>query len=173
MSEHTTEKSQKNSQLIASLREGVAVVQMILYKSVREQLVTRYPHRASNEHAMLAGAIINEIFGTPNPGPQFVAFKKENWSTIEQELLALKENNQHVVTFLTDALRIQVLCDSQQSMDSSSTLIAARNYGYLIEEREVPLPSTFMTLIRSLGEKNGLIIAPVQITSEQDQAIVH
>lgn len=173
MSENITDESQKNSQLIASLREGVAVVQMVLYKNIRAQIADHLPNRTTKELAMLSGTIINEIFGTQNPEPQFVLFRKENWSTVEQELLALKENNPQVVTFLTDALRIQVLCDSQEGADSSNTLVTARSYGYLIEEREIPLPSTFMSLVRTLGEANGLIIAPVQISPEQDQVIHH
>lgn len=173
MSEQSAEDPQKKSQLIASLREGVAVVQMVLYKNVREQIGIRHPSRPQKEQAMLAGTIINEVFGTPNPEVQFISFKKDNWSIVEQELIALKENNPQIITFLTDALRIQVLCDSQEGTDSASTLLTARNHGYLCEEREIPLPSTFMTIIRTLGEQNGLIIAPVQITPEQDQAIVH
>lgn len=173
MSENSTEELQKNSQLVASLREGVAVVQMVLYKNIREHITTHYPNRPSKEQAMLTGTIINEIFGSPNPEPHFVTFKKENWSIVEQELLALKENNPQIVTFLTDALRVQVLCDSQEAQDSSATLLTARKYSYLIEEREVPLPSTFMTLVRTLGEANGLVIAPVQISPEQDESIVH
>ena len=43
--------------------------------------------------------------------------------------------------------------------------------GILVEEREVPLPSIFMTVVRLLGEEHNLIIPPVQITPEQDQMV--
>ena len=167
----TTEQNDKNSQLVQSLREAVGLVQMILFKEVRTNLAKE--NSDQSKHSMLAGSIINEVFGTPNSEPRFEAFRKDNWGIIEQELLSLHENHPFLCRHITDALRIQTLCDSQEGEDSSLTLIKAKEYGYLLEEREVPLPSTFMSIIRELGKEHKLIVPPVQISPEDDKALIH
>ena len=169
----THETPEKKSQLITSLREGVGIVQMVLFKETKSNLVKKNPTMDANFLSMLAGSITNEVFGTQNPQEKFVTFRKSNWGLIEQELLSLVTDMGKLCTKVTDALRIQTLCDHQEGTDSSETLTRAKERGYLIEEREIPLPSTFMTIIRMLGEEHNLIIPPVQITPEQDQSMVH
>jgi hypothetical protein len=166
-------QSDKKSQLLLSLREAVGLVQMLLFKAIRIHLEKQQTGVEKTEISMLAGSITNEVFGTPNPEPRFTAFRENNWGTIEQELLGLKDSLGFLCRHLTDALRIQTLCDSQEGEDSSATLLKAAEYGYLMEEREIPLPSTFMTIIRELGKDHGLIIPPVQISPEDDNALVH
>ena len=163
----------KQSRLIDSLREGVAVVQMIFFKQLRIQLAERHSTFDQKQLSMLAGSIINEVFGTPNSEPHFMAFRKEQWSVIEQELLRLEDLVPQLISPLTDAIRVQTLCDSQEGVDSSDVLLRGKQYSYLVEEREIPLPSTFMTQIRLLGEQHNLLIPPVQITPEQDQELIH
>lgn len=167
-----TEKNPStNPSLIASLREGVGLVQMIFYKELRNRLTETKKDEKRNYLALLAGSITNEVFGTRNPEEKFARFVEENWGEIEQELLSLKDNHHFLCRHLTDALRIQVLCDHQEGSDSSETLTMAKGYGYLLEDREIPLPSTFMTLIRELGRQHNLIIPPVQISSAEDQSL--
>ena len=169
----STETPEKQSQLLAVLREGVSVVQMILFKQVRTGLTEKYPDRDTAFLSMLCGAIVSDIFGAVNPEEKFVLFRSHNRGLIEQELLGLKEEYSRIMPALTDALRIQALCDNQEGIDSSKVLTRAHELGLLLLDRPVPLPSTFMTLIRDLGEQHNLIIAPVQITPEQDQGMVH
>jgi hypothetical protein len=169
----TTENTEKNSQLLVSLREGVSLVQMILYKELRQGLEQKNTGRDRAEIGLLAGSVTNEVFGTRNPEPRFAKFVAENWGKIEQELLGLKDKYAFICKHVTDALRIQALCDHQEKGDSSGTLLSAKKYGYLIEEREVPLPSTFMTTVRELGKQHNLIAPPVQITPEDDQSMIH
>jgi len=164
---------QKKSQLIVALREAVGVVQMILFKEVRLNLESKRPDFAGDQLSLLAGAITNEVFGTQNPQERFVVFRRKNWGIIEQELLALPAELPFLCRHITDALRTQVLCDSQEGGDSSATLVRAKEYGILVEDRDIPLPSTFMALIRELGRQHNLIIPPVQISPEQDNAMVH
>lgn len=167
------ETPEKKSQLIAALREGVSLVQMVLFKEIRNNLTKKLPRSEPSHISLLAGSATNEVFGTPNPEAKFVDFRKKNWGTIEQELLSLKDDFPHLCAPISDALRVQVLCDHQEGDDSTQTLVRAKDLGVLIEELDIPLPSTFMTTIRELGEKHNLIIAPVQITPEQDQSIIH
>lgn len=165
-------ETDKKSQLIASLREGIAIVQMICFKELRSQVNNRHADKETQIRAKLTGTIVNEIFGTPNQEPEFVKFRKKNWGTIEQELLSVRTNLSSSLSILTDSLRIQVLCDQQEGTDSGATLINAKNYGFLLDEREIPLPSTYMALIRIIGEKHNLIIAPVQISPTEDEALI-
>lgn len=159
MSENNQEKS---SQLIPVLREGVGLVQMLLYKQIREHLQEQSGNTPPADLALLAGTITNEVFGTPNMEARFQHFRKENRGTIEQELLALAEYLGDFCEILTDALRVQTLCDHQQTGTESAVLPKAMALGILREEREIPLPSTFITRVRELGEAHGLIIAPIK-----------
>ncbi len=163
----------KNSQLIITLREGVGVVQMILFKELRSHLSQQFPEKDVAYHSLMTGAIINELFDSRNPEEKFEKFRQKNLAIIEQELLGLAQNFPVLRPILTDALRVQTLCDSQEGNDNSKSLIYAEELGILISGRELPLPSTFMTRIRSLGEQYGLTIPPVQITPEEDNSIIH
>jgi len=167
----TQETPERQSQLINVLREGVSVVQMILFKEVRKHLTTHHPDREATFLAMLTGTLVNEIFASPNMEERFVTFRKENRAIIEQELLSMKEHQTSLLPALTDTLRILSLCDNQEGIDSTHILTRANELGILMVERPVPMPSTFMTLVRGLGEQHGLIIAPVQITPEEDHTI--
>jgi len=167
----TTESVAKQSQLINSLREGIAVMQMILFKEVRESLTKKQPLKDATFLSMLAGSITNEVFASHNAEEKFVLFRKDNRAEIEQELLSLRADNPKLCAKITDALRIQTICDNQEGKNSSETLVRAKELSILIEEREIPLPSTFMTAVRSLGEEHNLTIPPVQITPEQDEMV--
>ena len=164
----TAESSQKKSALIQVLREGIGVVQMVIFKELRTSFAEKYPDRDITSRSMLVGAIINRMFGMENPEAKFKKFSQDNKAVIEQELIDLPRNHPALLNRITDALRIQVLCDNQEGEDSTMVLQRAEEFGYLVKNREIPLPSTFMTLIRRLGEEHGLTIAPVQVNTEDD-----
>lgn len=159
--------------LIASLREGIAIVQMIFFKELKNVILAEHGDKSPEFVSMLCGALTNKVFGTENQEQRFVDFRTANKGLIEQHLLRLKDDLPQMRKAVTDAIRIQVLCDSHENDDTSQTLVDADNIGYLIQDRELPMPSTFMTIIRNLGEQHGLIIPPAQITPEDDQAMVH
>ncbi len=168
-----TETDGKRSLLLSALREGVSIVQMVVFKEIRSSLSQKKPDVDKAQLSILAGSITNEIFGTQNPEERFVNFRKANRGEIEQQLLTLKEDLPTLCALLTNALRIQTLCDHQEGSDSSDTLLRAKEYGFLAEELEIPLPSAFMTEARELGKQHNLIIPPVEITAEQDAAMTH
>jgi len=167
------EKSSKQSRLISILREGVSVIQMIFFKEIRLRLQSNYPDKDRQTLSMLAGAITNELFGTPNPEPKFILFLQEQQSTIEQEMLGLAINLPHLRRPITDALRIEALCDNQEGLDQANSLVIADKIGLLLKDCEVPLPSTFMTMVREIGGQHQLIVAPVAISDEEDKSIIH
>lgn len=166
------QKDKQKSQLTAILREGVGVVQMIVFKELRTSLTASHEDRDPAYISMLAGAVTNELFGSPNSEERFLNFRNDNKGVIEQELLAFSATCPQLIEPLTDALRVQAICDSQEGVDSSRILTRASELGFLLLEREVPLPSAFMTLVRNLGQEHNLIIPPVPIDPEMDK-IVH
>lgn len=139
------------NRLVPSMRDGVEVVKMIFFKRLKAHLAQKYPGRGGRFAGMLAGAIINELFGTPNSEEEFARFAGENRRRIEEELKGLAENFQEMRIPLTDALRVQFVCDDMEGMDSKEVLLRARDLGVLIVEREVPLPRNFLGLVRRLG----------------------
>ena len=151
----------------------MGLVQMILFKELRAIMGEKNPEEDAISLSMLAGAITSELFGTQNPEEKFVLFREENMTVIEQELHGLAQALPALRDPITDALRIQTLCDSQAGYTSSTNLNRADALGILVKDREVPLPSTFMTMIRALGAQYGLIIPPVMITPEEDRGLVH
>jgi hypothetical protein len=142
---------QAESRLIPILREGVDVIKMILFKKIKTYLARKYPDREPDYTNRLAGAIINDIFGTPNSSEPFAGFWQRNQGTIEQELWSVAANFPEMRIPLTDALRVQFLCDHQERVDSAATLAHAKELKILLSEREVPLPANFLNLVRSLG----------------------
>jgi len=169
----STETTEKKSQLVNSLREGVSIVQMVFFKETRANLLRKKPALDTSHLVMLAGSITNEVFGSQNPEEKFVRFCKENRSDIEQELLSIKDDLASLCPVLTDALRIQTLCDHQEGDDSSTILLKAKEFNFLVEDRDVPLPSSFMTSVRELGTQHDLLLPMANISTEQDNSMVH
>lgn len=168
-----TDQNQKDTRLLTALREGIGLVQMLFYKEIKERLSRENTTRDQLELALLAGAITGEVFAARNPDEKFTHFRATNWAEIEQELFFLHQHHPEMCRFITDALRIQVLCDYQENKNSAALLHTAQRYGYLDMERETPLPSSFMTSVRQLGKEHNLIIPPIQITQQQDKSMIH
>lgn len=146
-----------DNRVIPVMREAVAMVQMVLFRELKEKLAEKYAHWEPDAYGRLIGCIVNDIFGTPAPEEEAVQFARRHIDTVEEELRALAGNVQDLLPYLTDALRMQTLCDREEGRNTLPTLLRARALGVLQEERTVPLPSTFMILIRQLGTRHGLL----------------
>ena len=144
---------------IPSLREGVDVVRMIFFKKMKDHFAENSPGKEPQFYGMLAGAVMNELFGTPNTEEKFMTFVAENKEQIDEELAALATNFEDLRIPLTDALRIHYLCNYQEGIDGdeAAVLARARDIGVLMEERDVPLPKGFMELVYRVGKAYGLI----------------
>ncbi len=142
--------------LIPILREGIHIIKMFLYKTIRPGLAERYADRDRIYVNRLTGAIINELFGTPNWEEPFLTFNRENAAVIQGELRTLAENHPELKIPLTDALRVQFICDSQEGGENAQILSQAKDMGLLLMDRDFPLPDQFMNLARSLGELSDL-----------------
>lgn len=138
--------------LIPVLREGIHIVKMFLYKSLRQGLSEKYADREREFISRLTGAVINELFGTPNREEPFLTFNRENEVIIGKELNTLAAEYPELRIPVTDVLRVQFLCDSQEGIENPLILNRAKERGLLLLDRDFPLPDQFMTLARSLGE---------------------
>jgi len=149
------------SKLIPILREGIEIVKMIFFKQLQLYLVKKFPDREKSFINKLAGAVINQYFGIVHQDEKFVRFAADNKKIVD---MVLKEVPQAIETMripLTDALRMMVLCDYQEGVDSSHLLGSARDYGILLVAREMSMPNKFVELTRKIGESFGLLTPPV------------
>ncbi|MEW6520703.1 MAG: hypothetical protein AB1461_14960 [Thermodesulfobacteriota bacterium] len=146
--------------LIPALREGIDVVRMIFFRNLKGHLRRKYPDQGEAYAGMLAGAMMNDLFATPNPQEQFRAFAEENSGRIRQELANIPGEFADMCILLTDALRMHFLCNHQEGVadNSEEFLKKAKDYGILIESREVPLPKGFMELVYRVGKAHGLLV---------------
>lgn len=148
------------SKLIPILRQGVAVIQMIFYKRMRDHLVQKYSEYTMEDINKLSGAIVNDVFGTPNTEEPFVTFARENKEYIEKEIKKIPDELADLMIPLTDALRVIVLCDKQEGIETSAVLQQAHDRKLLVVSREVPLPGRFINLVRELGSKYDILLPP-------------
>jgi hypothetical protein len=152
------------NKLVHILRDGIYIIKMVLFKMMRSALAERYPDEEQAFINKLTGAVVNTLFGTPNREEPFLSFAKSNKILIDEEMKNIAVEFPEMKIPITDALRVQFLCDTQEGFDNETMLIMARDLGILIMEREVPLPDHFMTLARKLGEEYN-VTHQVQIHS--------
>lgn len=146
------------SKLVPIMREGVDVVKMVFFKNLNTHLSQKYSDHEPSYVGKLSGAIINELFATPNTEKSFARFEEENKTRIKEEINNIATEFKELRIPLTDALRVQVICDHQEGIDSSLILTRAKELDILLVEREIPLPKHFLNLIRKLGSSFNLLV---------------
>jgi hypothetical protein len=143
--------------LVPALREGIHVIKMVLYRELKSVLVSRHREMSPTQVKQLTGAVVNELFGVTHPESAMEALGKENQNAVETAFRFILKELDHLKIPLTDALRIQFLCDSHEGIDSTVVLEKAQKRDLLIVEREVPLPGAFMNIVRSFGRSYGIL----------------
>jgi hypothetical protein len=149
------------SKLIPILREGVEIVKMISFKQLKDTLAAKHPEREAVFIAKIAGALVNTIFGAPAYEEPFAVFARNHANLIAHEQAKVAAMLEELRIPLTDALRIQSLCDHQEGLDSTITLRQAQELGILLTDRDLPLPHSFIELVRRLGSAFGLLLPPL------------
>ncbi len=143
--------------VVPVMREAIVMVQMILYQRLKDDILKRYQDWSDQEKTWLAGAVVNNLFGTEAADPEVNVFARQQRQLIEEELRELQSRVSDLVPHLTDALRMQTICDNYEGIHSIPCLLMAKELGLLDEERVLPMPSTFMIAIRKLGTEYGLV----------------
>lgn len=149
------------SRLIPIMREGVEIVKMIFFKEMKEHLVRKHSEHDEAYSGRVAGAVLNELFGTPNTQESFAAFVRENQETISAALASVPKELEKMRIPLTDGLRMQFLCDSMEGNADKAVLERAEELGVLLVDRDVPMPHHFMELVRRLGSAYDLLSKPM------------
>lgn len=152
------------SKLIPILREGVEIVKMISFKKIKDALAKKYPEMETPVIGKIAGALVNAIFGTPSQEEPFMVFARKHADLIAREQTNLEGMLEEIRIPLTDALRVQSLCDHQEGLDSTAILRQAQELGILLVDRDLPLPHSFIDLVRRLGSGFGLLLPPTPDT---------
>lgn len=151
-----------DSRIIPVMREAVDTVQLVLFGQLKEKLAEKYQDWAPEDFSRLVGCIVSDLFGTPAGDRESREFARKHIDVVEQELRAMAGILPDMAPYLTDALRMQTLCDHEEGINSLPTLLRARAVGLLQEERTIPMPSTFMLAVRKLGSSQGLL-EPIQV----------
>jgi len=147
------------SKLLPILNEGVQVVKLISFLELKGKLKNRHQGADDDTICQLAGALLNQLFCTPNNEDKHLQFARQHREAIDAELAELAETLAKLKPLLTDALRIQFLCDSQQGRQNPELLRTAKVLGILEQEREVPMPAKFIHLVRIAGRAYGVLAA--------------
>ena len=156
------------SKLLPVLRDAVSIIKLVLFKELKTHLKQKYPQEDATGISRLTGAVVNELFGTPNTSTEFAQFAAENEQRIQSELEMLSANFEHLKIPLTDALRVQFLCDSLEGIDSGPALKNAESHSILMVDRDVPLPKTFMAMVRRVGAAHNILqpVAEPEVDSD-------
>ena len=143
------------TQLVPTLREGIDVIKMVLFQELKSLLILT--ERNSADVNRLTGAVVNELFNATHSKEAAQTFSQVNRDAVEKTSRMISKELDHLRIPLTDALRIQFLCDSHEGIDSAAILERAKKQKILIVEREVPLPGAFMSIVRSFGRAYGIL----------------
>ena len=157
-----------DNKVIPVMREAVTTVQMVLFKLLRQSVHDRYADQTDDFHNQLAGAVINNLFGTQPLDAAITTFGASNRELVERELRELSVTVHALIPIITDALRMKTICDNQEGIHSIPSLLMAKALGILQEERQLPLPSTFMLQVRTLATAHGLI-EPMETTPPPEE----
>lgn len=156
-----------DNRVLPVMREAVAAVQLVLFTVLKNEFATRYIQWSPEDVRRLAGCVVSDLFATPAADGESAGFARENRDLVEEELRGLASTVPTLLPLLTDGLRMQVMCDHEEGLNTLPTLLRARALGILQEDRPLPLPSTFMLAVRRLGVEHGLL-QPFTQTPEAD-----
>ena len=160
-----------DAKIIPVMREAIATVQMILFQRLKDNISQRYSDHSEENNIRLAGAVVNNLYGSDALDPQVNLFARNHRELIEEELRELSLRLVELIPHITDSLRMQTLCDNHEGIHSIPCLLLAKELGLLDEERELPMPSTFMLSVRKLGAESGLVkpmtSAPPPLTEQK------
>jgi len=154
------EKQQFETRLLPIMREGIEVVKMIVFKELKDALLAKEGGNDAAYRGRLAGCVLNDLFGITNSQEPFATFHRENLTAIENAMLSIPTMLEKLRIPLTDALRMQFLCDGMDGVEDQAMLDRAAKLGILITDRDLPLPHHFMDLVRRLGASYGLLFKP-------------
>ncbi len=147
-----------DNRLLPLMREAVLMVRMLLHRQLLQDFAAQRPELAPEDRVRLAGALINDLFGTVPADESVVAFARAQRALVEAAMRGLAAHSGKLRPLITDALRMHCICDGQEGVNTTASLLMARAIGLLEEERPMPMPSTFMLAVRAAAVAEGLVL---------------
>ncbi len=157
-----------DGKLIPIMREAVGLVQMVFYVELKGMLSEKTDMGKQPDIKRLSGAVVNDLFGIHPTRKRDASFATEHRLLIESALRETATQLPDLLPHLTDALRMQAICDLQEGNNTLATLLRAQALNILIKERPLPLPSTFITTVRTLGTRYGIVHGITPAVTESD-----
>lgn len=130
-----------DSKIIPVMREAVTTVQMILFQRLKASISRRYPDRREEDRVRLAGAVVNNLYGSETADPQVTCFARRHRELIEEELRGLGKQVPELIPHITDSLRMQTLCAIiRKVFTPSPACCLPGNWGYWTKSGNFPCP---------------------------------
>ncbi len=154
-------RQEQVSGLVPALRQGVMVLQMVFYMKLKGHLSEKYPDASPEEIRLLAGAVVNRYFGEQELSEPLKGFMEAQGTRVEEELSEVADRFEELRIPLTDALRMHFFLNRfEKTGDEEAEARAlkdAKEWGILLEDRQVPWPRGFMEMAYRVGKAYGLI----------------
>ena len=132
--------------IVPTLREGIDIIKMVLFSELKRIILSSDKDIDDNDANNLTGAAINTLFGVSFEGEAAGDFGRKNPDAVKEAIGRISTDLDHLKIPLTDALRMQFLCDNHEGIDSTSVLTTAEKLNVLILERDMPMPGAFMNM---------------------------
>ena len=173
--------------LAKKMLEGVNTVILILYKVFTDDFLKKYQEQGEEYCKFLAGATVNEIFGSHNEASQ-ITFD-ENEEIILDEIINLGTKHPELKQPITDAIRVDIqasymlngkipenwetifknagirqiitegLINGLDEVDApkSNTFLEMMKRGVFIKGGNKPEPGTFLKMVDNLAKQHKII----------------
>ena len=134
---------------------GVNVVKLVLYKILRDDFSKRYQKEGEEFYKTLAGATVNEVFGSHSEASR-VTFD-ENKETVVQEIETLGIRHSELRRPISDAIRVYIqasfILSGELPRNYSAIFNNAIDRGVFIGSGGQPIPKTFLAMTEELSKK--------------------
>ncbi len=141
--------------LAKKMISGVDIVRLVLYKVLTDDFSEKYKEKGEEFYKTLAGATVNEIFGSHSEASQ-ITFD-ENRKIIIDEIKNLCTKYTELKRPITDAIRVLIQASFMMSgklpENQEAIFKNAMERGVFTKGGENPEPNTFLEMTKELGKK--------------------
>ena len=134
---------------------GVDVVRLVLNKILRDDFSKKYQKEGEEFYKTLAGATVNEIFGSHSEASR-ITFDK-NKETVVEEIETLGIRHSELKRPITDAIRVYIqasfILRGELPRNYSVIFNNAIDRGVFIGGGGQPIPKTFLAMTEELRKK--------------------
>lgn len=117
-----------DNRLLPLMREAVLMVRMLLHRQLLQDFAAQRPELAPEDRVRLAGALINDLFGTVPADEGVVAFAWAQRALVETAMRGLAAHSGKLRPLITDALRMHCICDGQEGVNTTASLLNGQGH---------------------------------------------